>query len=99
MSVSDFARPEDLLERALVELREVLRSDVETACDLMGPYPDRTPAPGTCDLPWEEPINRTLALVRDIEAEIGRPTDLEWTSELTGPTWLTDLVEGKWGLT
>jgi hypothetical protein len=81
-----------LLERALHELREVLRSDVEAACDLDGTVPFRMPRPGTCELSWLEPITRMLTLVRDIEAEIGRPFDHP------EPQWLDDLLDGKWEL-
>jgi hypothetical protein len=93
-----FTRPEDLLERALVQLREVLRSDVETACDLEGTMPFRTPRPGTCELSWLEPITQMLTLVREIEAQIGTPAELNWAPDLSGPQWLTDLVAGKWML-
>lgn len=98
-SETNFARPEDLLERSLIELREVLRSDVLTACDVTGPASNRVPVPRTCDLTWVETLTRLLDLIREIEAMIGTPADLKWTPELAGPGWLTDLVAGRWGLT
>jgi hypothetical protein len=46
-----------------------------------------------------ETLTRLLGLVREIEATIDTPAGLRWTPELAGPSWLTDLVAGKWGLT
>lgn len=85
-----------LLERALVELRATLAGYVETSC---GCGEDLCPLPGSCEAECVASIEQLLALVRDIEAEIGTPADLFWTRELEGPEWLTDLVAGKWDLT
>ena len=92
---TSFSRPEDLLERALVELRATLAGYVETSC---GVDAEHRPVPGSCEVECVVPIERLLGLVRDIEAEIGTPADLFWTRELEGPEWLTDLVAGTWGL-
>jgi hypothetical protein len=91
-----FSRPEDLLERALVELRATLAGYVETSC---GVDAELRPVPGSCEAECVAPIEQLLGLVRDIEAMIGTPADLGWTPDMAGPEWLTDLVAGKWGLT
>ena len=75
---TSFSRPEDLLERALVELRATLAGYVETSC---GVDAEHRPVPGSCEVECVVPIERLLGLVRDIEAEIGTPADLFASTE------------------
>ncbi|SOC26969.1 hypothetical protein [Stappia indica] len=82
-----------LLERSLADLRGELASMVEATCELAWDGMDHTPVPGTAAIETGSVIADRVLLIREIEAEIGRP------AEHPEPQWLDDLLDGKWGLT
>lgn len=92
MSASVFVRLENLFERALAEFRGELASMVETACNLTWDGMDHVPVPGTASPETVPAIADRVQLIREIEAEIGRPFDHP------EPQWLDDLLDGKWGV-
>lgn len=82
-----------LLERSLMMLRDVLRSDVECGFVMVeNGLGDVVPEPGTGDPATLNLINPELCLVRDLERKIGRPVDHP------EPQWLDDLIDGKWSI-
>lgn len=84
---------ESLLERALFDLRGELASMVEAACELAWDGMDHVPVPGTASQETVPAIADRVLLIREIEAEIGRP------AEHPEPQWLDGLLDGKWVLT
>lgn len=92
--MSRLALVEDLLSRSLERLRADLASLVETSCNLdWNEAGEIVPRPGSCGIVAKEDIEQRLALVREIEAAIGR------FAEHPEPQWLDDLIDGKWSLT
>lgn len=89
---TSFSRPEDLLKRALADLRGELTSMVECCCELAWDGMDHVPVPGTASPETIPAIADRVLLIREIEAEIRRP------AEHPEPQWLDDLIDGKWGL-
>ena len=80
----------DVLERSLAEHRWNLAEIIESCSELEEVDGAHVPRAGTLHREAASAVSRMTALVRDLEAIVGRPVQHH------EPQWLDDLLDGKW---